>query len=88
MPAPLTPQQNALTLSKRRAGSRQEVAAAAGAPPEAKARSGLEALHGPTPELMAPLADQPGEIGFCGFTKVKRVEITLRGEPFPHLLAP
>jgi len=37
---------------------------------------------------MVPLADQPGEIGFCDFTKVKRVEITLRGEPFPHLLAP
>jgi hypothetical protein len=36
---------------------------------------------------MVPLADQPGEIGFGDFTKVKRVEITLRGEPFPHLLA-
>ena len=36
---------------------------------------------------MAQLADQPGEIGFCVFTKAKRVEITLRGEPFPHLLA-
>ncbi len=36
---------------------------------------------------MAPLADQPGEIGFCVFTKGKRVEITLRVEPFPHLLA-
>jgi hypothetical protein len=36
---------------------------------------------------MAQLADQPGEIGFCVFTKVKRVQITLRGEPFPHLLA-
>jgi hypothetical protein len=35
---------------------------------------------------MFPLAYQPGEIGFCDFTKVKRVEITLRGEPFPHLL--
>jgi hypothetical protein len=46
-----------------------------------------KALHGPAPELMAPLADQPGEIGFCVFTKVKRVKITLRGEPFPHLLA-
>jgi hypothetical protein len=46
-----------------------------------------KALHGPTPELIAPLADQPGEIGFCDFTKVKRVEITLRSEPFPHLLA-
>ena len=46
-----------------------------------------KALHGPTPELMVPLASQPGEIGFCDFTKVKRVEFTLRGEPFPHLLA-
>ncbi len=46
------------------------------------------ALHGPTPELMVPLvADQPGEIGFCVFTKVKRVEIILRSAPFPHLLA-
>jgi hypothetical protein len=36
---------------------------------------------------MVPLADQPGEIGFCAFTNAKRVEITLRGEPFPHLLA-
>jgi hypothetical protein len=36
---------------------------------------------------MVPQADQLGEIGFCDFTKVKRVEITLRGEPFPHLLA-
>jgi hypothetical protein len=37
---------------------------------------------------MVPLADQPGEIGFCDFTKARRVEISLRGEPFPHLLAP
>jgi predicted RNase H-like HicB family nuclease len=36
---------------------------------------------------MVTLADQPREIGCCDFTKVKRVEITLRGEPFPHLLA-
>ena len=35
---------------------------------------------------MFPLAYQPGEIGFCDFTMVKRVEITLRGKPFPHLL--
>jgi len=45
-----------------------------------------KALHGPPPEVMFPLAYQPGEIGFCDFTKVKRVPITLRGEPFPHLL--
>ena len=36
---------------------------------------------------MVPLADQPSEIGFCVFTKAKRVVITLRSEPFPHLLA-
>jgi hypothetical protein len=40
-----------------------------------------KALHGPAPEVMVPLAYQPKEISFCDFTKVKRVEITLRGEP-------
>jgi hypothetical protein len=35
---------------------------------------------------MFPLAYQPGEIGFCDFTRLKRVAITVRGEPFPHLL--
>jgi len=35
---------------------------------------------------MVPLAHQPGEIGFSGFTRVKRMAITLRGEPFSHLL--
>jgi hypothetical protein len=54
---------------------------------EQKPDQAWKALHGPTPELMAPLADQPGEFGFCAFAKVKRVEITLRGEPFPRLLA-
>ena len=33
---------------------------------------------------MFPLAYQPGEIAFCDFTLLKRVAITLRGEPFPH----
>jgi hypothetical protein len=148
MPAPLTTQQIALYISKRRAGSRQEVAAAAAGisvssahridagriqPKAAKPRSRrrpdplaavweplllpllerhsaltpttlLEylqepkpdrdwspvkrnlqlrmqhwiALHGPAPEVMFPLAYQPGEIGFCDFTRVKRVEITPR----------
>jgi len=156
MPSPLTVQQIALYMSKRRAGSRQEVAAAAAGisvssahridsgrlqPNAAKPRSRRrpdplaevweplllpllerhpaltpttllehlqeqkpdqdwtfakrtlqrrvqhwKALHGPAPAVMFPLAYQPGEIGFCDFTKVKRVEITLRGEPFPHLL--
>ena len=156
MPAPLTAQQIALYMSKRRAGSRQEVAAAAAGisvssahridsgrlqPKAAKSRTRRrpdplaevweplllpllerhpaltpttllehlqeqkpdqdwslvkrtlqrrvqhwKALHGPTPEVMFPLAYQPGEIGFCDFTRVKRVVITLRGEPFPHLL--
>jgi len=156
MPAPLTAQQIALYMSKRRAGSRQEVAAAAAGisvssahridsgrlqPKASEPRSRRrpdplaavwepllvpllerhpaltpttllehlqeqkpdqdwssvkrtlqrrvqhwKALHGPAPEVMFPLAYQPGEIGFCDFTKVKRVVITLRGEPFPHLL--
>jgi hypothetical protein len=86
MPAPLTAQQSALTLSKRQAGSRQEVAAAAEAPAGAKARSALKGPRWPISGAV-PLTDQPGEIGFCDFTKVKRGEMTLRGEPFPHLLA-
>ncbi len=36
---------------------------------------------------MVLLANQQAAIGFCDFTKAKRVKITLRGEPFPHLLA-
>jgi hypothetical protein len=35
---------------------------------------------------MFPLAYEPGEIGFCDFTQLKRVQITLRGESFPHVL--
>ena len=52
-----------------------------------KPNQAWKALHGPTPVLRVQLADQPGEIGFCNFTKAKRVETTLRGEPFQHLLA-
>jgi hypothetical protein len=48
MPSSLTAQQSALPMSKRRAGSRQKVAAAAGAPAEAKARSGLVQFLGST----------------------------------------
>jgi hypothetical protein len=44
------------------------------------------ALHGPSPGVLFPLAYQPGENGFCDFTRVKRVAKTLRGEPFPNLL--
>jgi hypothetical protein len=35
---------------------------------------------------MFPMAYQPGEFAFCDFTRLKRVAITLRGEPFHHLL--
>ena len=35
---------------------------------------------------MFPQAYQPGEFAFCDFTRLKRVAITLRGEPFHHLL--
>jgi hypothetical protein len=156
MPAPLTAQQIALYMSKRRSGSRQQAAAAAAgislssaqridagrlqpraAQPRQRRRPdplaevweplllpllerhpGLtpttllehlqeqkpdqdwssikrtlqrrvqhwKAINGPSPQVMFPLAYEPGEIGFCDFTQLKRVQITLRGEPFPHLL--
>jgi hypothetical protein len=38
------------------------------------------------PEVMVPLAYQPGEIGFCDVIRVKRLAITLHGEPYPHVL--
>jgi hypothetical protein len=60
MPAPLTAQQSALTLSKRRAGSRQEVAAAAIAPADAKARPALEGPPWPNAGADGP-ASRPAE---------------------------
>jgi len=36
---------------------------------------------GPPPEVNVPWPNQPGEIGFCDFTKVKRVENHSAGEP-------
>jgi hypothetical protein len=156
MPAPLTAQQIALSMSKRRSGSRQQAATAAAgislssaqridagrlqpgaAQPRPRRRPdpltdvweplllpllerhpGLtpttlleylqeqkpdqdrssikrtlqrrvqhwKALNGPSPLVMFPLAYEPGEIGFCDFPQRKRVQITLRGELFPHLL--
>jgi hypothetical protein len=43
-------------------------------------------LHGSAPTVTFSRAHQPGEIGFCDLTRVKRLENTLGGEPFPHLL--
>lgn len=156
MPAPLTSQQIALYMSKRRTGGRQQAAAAAAgisvssgrriergdlqpraASPRGRRRPDplepvwealllpllerhpaltpitllehpqeqkpaqdwtphlrtlqrrvrqWKALNGPAPEVMFPLEYQPGELAFCDFTRVKRVVITVRGEPFPHLL--
>lgn len=37
-----------------------------------------KALNGQAPEVMFPLTYQAGEIGICGFTKVKRVEIIMQ----------
>jgi len=45
-----------------------------------------KALHGPAPEVIFPLSYEPGEIAFCDFTQLKGVEITVAGQPFPHLL--
>jgi hypothetical protein len=41
-----------------------------------------KALHGPAPDVMLPMEDKSAEIGFCDFSRFKRVAITLRGEPF------
>ena len=45
-----------------------------------------KALQGPGPEVIFPLAYEPGEIAFCDFTQLKGVEVTIGGKDFPHLL--
>lgn len=43
-------------------------------------------LHGPTPEVMFEIRHQPGMMGLSDFTRLKRVAITIKGEPFEHLI--
>jgi hypothetical protein len=45
-----------------------------------------KALHGPAPEVMFELRHEPGMIGFSDFTELKGIEITIKGQPFEHLI--
>lgn len=43
-------------------------------------------LHGPSPEVMFELRHEPGMMGISDFTELKGLNITIAGEPFPHLI--
>lgn len=45
-----------------------------------------KALYGPEREVMFRQEKTPGQLGLSDFTLLKRVEITLKGEAFKHLL--
>lgn len=45
-----------------------------------------KALHGPAKEVMFRQLKQPGRLGLSDFTTLKDVEITIKQEPFNHLL--
>jgi len=45
-----------------------------------------KALHGPEREVMFRQEKTPGQLGLSDFTLLKRIEITLNGEAFKHLL--
>ena len=45
-----------------------------------------KALHGPEPEVMFMLRHEPGVMGLSDFTKLKGMEIAIKGEPFEHLI--
>lgn len=44
------------------------------------------ALHGPGKEVFFPQDHQPGERAALDFTCCNGLDVTIRGEPFPHLL--
>lgn len=45
-----------------------------------------KALHGPEPDVMFMLGHEPGVMGISDFTTLKRVTVTINGEPFEHLI--
>ena len=45
-----------------------------------------KALHGPAPNVMFMLRHEPGVQGLSDFTKLKGMEITIKGQPFEHLI--
>lgn len=45
-----------------------------------------KALHGPSPEVMFDLRHEPGVMGISDFTELKQITVTIKGQPFEHLL--
>jgi len=45
-----------------------------------------KALHGKAKEVMFLQRHEPGRLGLSDFTTLKKVQITINGEPFEHLL--
>ena len=45
-----------------------------------------KALHGPEPDVMFMLGHEAGMMGLSDFTTLKRVRVTINGEPFEHLI--
>ena len=45
-----------------------------------------KAMHGPAPEVMFMLRHEPGVMGLSDFTKLKGMEITIKRQPFEHLI--
>jgi hypothetical protein len=45
-----------------------------------------KAIYGDAKEVMFEIRHEPGEMGLSDFTELKGVEITIKGQPFEHLL--
>ena len=45
-----------------------------------------KAVHGPAQTVMFELRHEPGVMGLSDFTKVKKIDVTIKGEPFDYLL--
>ena len=45
-----------------------------------------KALYGPAPEVILELRHDPGMHGYSDFTKLKGVEVTIKGKPYEHLI--
>jgi hypothetical protein len=45
-----------------------------------------KAQHGPAKEVFFSQVHEPGRLGSSDFTHMEKLEITIEGQPFPHLL--
>lgn len=48
--------------------------------------SDWKSRHGAPKEVMFKIRHEPGEMGISDFTQLKRVKVTIAGEPFHHIL--